>query len=292
MQKAFHYITLLGVLAAGLSMPLHAREEKTANMSVEERLARMERMLSSQGMVDILLKLESLQTEIQRLRGEVEVQQHSIEELKKRQRDLYVDLDRRLLQIERNSPVAAATPPVKATGSQPAKTEAAAAAGAAAATTAASRKPAGKPTRSGRKVTGKPVKLAPVTESEQQAYQKAFDLLRELRYEQATTAFRNFLQKYPDGRYGHIAQYWLGEASYAQRKFAQAILDYQTLINKYPGSPKLAEAMLKIGYCQYELKDFDAAQQSLERLLRTYPGTTEAGQAQNLLQKIRLKRGK
>ena len=64
------------------------------------------------------------------------------------------------------------------------------------------------------------------------------------------------------------------------------------MIDKYPASPKLAEAMLKIGYSQYELKDYAAAEASLQRLLQAYPGTTEAGQAQNLLQKIRLKRGK
>ena len=64
------------------------------------------------------------------------------------------------------------------------------------------------------------------------------------------------------------------------------------LIDNYPNSPKLAEAMLKIGYSEYELKNTQAAQASLEQLIQSYPGTTEAGQAQNLLKKIRLKSGK
>ena len=134
--------------------------------------------------------------------------------------------------------------------------------------------------------------VAAASETEQQAYQQAFNLLRELKYDKASKAFREFLGKYPDGRYAHIAQYWLAETNYAQRRFKQAIADYQTLIDKYPASPKLAEALLKIGYSQYELKNYAAARESLERLIASYPGTTEAGQARNLLQKIRLKSGK
>ena len=209
----------------------------------------MEQLLNSQGLVDLLLKVESLQTELQRLQGQNEEQLHALQELKQRQRDLYIDIDRRLLQLERNAPATSAA-------------------------------------------TSGAITTAPtVLEGEQEAYQEAFNLLRELRYDKATVAFRDFLKTYPNGRYAHIAQYWLGEASYAQGDFKQAIQDYRMLIDNYPNSPKLAEAMLKIGYSEYELKNTQAAQASLERLIQTYPGTTEAGQAQNLLKKIRLKSG-
>jgi len=246
-------------------------------MSVEERLKRLEQLLASQGLVDIMLKVESLQTEIQRLQGQSEEQLHTLQELKKRQRDLYIDIDRRLLQLERNAPAGSAISP-----------------GAAAAAGATAAQPSGaKPTtKSTTAVTAGAMTAAPLLQGEQQAYQDAFNLLRELRYDKATLAFRDFLKNYPNGRYAHIAQYWLGEASYAQGKFKQAIKDYQTLIDNHPNSPKLAEAMLKIGYSQYELKNYKAAQGSLEQLIKTYPGTTEAGQAKNLLKKIRLKSGK
>jgi tol-pal system protein YbgF len=258
----------------GLSISSASSAQDTSKMSVEERLKRLEQLLESQGLVDILLKVESLQTEIQRLQGQSEEQLHTLQELKKRQRDLYIDIDRRLLQLERNAPAGSAIAPAAAgataaqqSGAKPAtKTTAAAAAGA--------------------------MTAAPLLQGEQQAYQDAFNLLRELRYDKATLAFRDFLKQYPNGRYAHIAQYWLGEASYAQGKFKQAIKDYQTLIDNHPNSPKLAEAMLKIGYSQYELKNYKAAQTSLEQLIKAYPGTTEAGQAKNLLKKIRLKSGK
>nr|NIQ10047.1 tetratricopeptide repeat protein [Gammaproteobacteria bacterium] len=56
-----------------------------------------------------------------------------------------------------------------------------------------------------------------------------------------------------------------------------------------PDSPKVAEAMLKIGYSHNELENYKAARDILEKLMAKYPGTTEAGQARNLLQKIRAK---
>ncbi len=269
---------LLGL--TGTASAAESADKPAAKLSLEDRMTRMENMLSSQGLVDIVLKLESLQNEVQRLRGEIEVQHHTLEELKKRQRDLYVDLDRRLLQLERNTPVGSSSPSVAAEAA-PAGSAGGAAAGTVA---AAGSQPASKP-------ASKTKPAPPASKTEQQAYQAAFDQLRELRYDKATELFRDFLNKYPKGRYAHIAQYWLGEANYAQRKFDEAIRDYQGLIDNYPGSPKLAEAMLKIGYSQYELKNFAGAQETLERLIRTYPGTTEAGQAQNLLQKIRMSSG-
>ncbi|VAW91270.1 TPR repeat containing exported protein; Putative periplasmic protein contains a protein prenylyltransferase domain [hydrothermal vent metagenome] len=251
------------------------QSNSTRKLSAEERLQRLERILESQGLVDMLVKIENLQSELQILRGELELHTHQLDEIKQRQRDLYVDIDRRLLRLERNGPGPGSS---GATGSTAGATSATATVGAVTSSTATNTKPS--------TTTGSSTDFA----AEQKAYQKAFDLLRELRYEQAVTAFNGFITQFPQGRYAHIAQYWIGEANYAQRNFKQAIIDYQKLIDNYPNSPKLAEAMLKIGYSQYELKKFKQAETTLKQLTKNYPGTTEAGQATNLIQKIRLKR--
>lgn len=268
------------VLAPGLSSPVLAarKMEQPKGPTVEERLARMERLLDSQGLVDMMVRIEGLQSELQRLRGEIEVQNHTLEDLKRRQRELYLDIDRRMLAVERKGSAPAAAAPGSMSGSV-----AAGAAGATAAAAAA--------TRSG-STSGAAGAASTVDPArEQQAYQKAFDLLRELRYDAAIDAFRKFLKDYPNGRYAHIAQYWLAEANYAQQNFKAAIADYQKLIDNYPNSPKLAEAMLKIGYSYSSLRDYTNASASLERLIKAYPGTTEAGQAKNELQKIKLRKG-
>lgn len=226
--------------------------------TTEQRILKLERLLESKGLVEMHIKLEELQKEVQILRGEIELQTHTLESIKKSQRDLYVDIDRRLLKIERSASGVAHAP----------VTPAAPVAGNA----------AGTATQTARNDIAR----------EQKAYQEAFDLLRDLRYDKSIDAFRRFLQAYPDGRYSHIAQYWIGEANYAQRNYKSAIKDYQVLIKRYPSSPKLAEAMLKISYCYYELNDLNNADLNLQRLIKTYPDSTEAGQARNLLKKVRL----
>ena len=245
--------------------------------SVEDRLNRLERLVNSKGLVDVIVRVESLQSELQNLVGEIELQKHTLDEIKKRQRDLYLDIDRRILQIERGSGSSSAP---RVTSESPESFEPV--------------KPAPivnvEPTSV--MVTSTTPRVLKKKEGEQVAYQKAFDLLRALRYAKATQAFRQFLSDYPDGRYAHIAQYWLAETSYHTRRYAVAVEDYQTLINQYPKSPKRADALLKIGYSQFELKSFAQAKSVLNKLIQSYPGTTEAGQAENLLQKIRLQKAR
>ena len=247
--------------------------------SVEERLNRLERLVNSKGLVDVIVRVENLQSEMQNLVGEIELQKHTLDEIKKRQRDLYLDIDRRILQIERGSGTSSVTP-INSEATSP---------------TADTRTMVREPAEVTRVTTIEPISptsrsVIKKKEGEQVAYQKSFDLLRALRYTKATQAFRQFLSDYPDGRYAHIAQYWLAETSYHTRKYAVAVEDYQTLINSYPKSPKRADALLKIGYSQFELKLFAQAKSVLKKLIQSYPGTTEAGQAENLLQKIRLQK--
>jgi len=281
MMKPIYFSLASTLLTALVSIPQAIAQEDTSNMSTEQRLQRLERLVESQGLVDIMVRLDGLQQEVQQLRGQSEVQAHQIEELKKRQRELYIDIDRRLLQLERNGNGAPAT---SSTGNRVVAPSTAA--------TTTTTKPAEKPQVSGTSRQQPSVATRTPELPEQEAYQQAFDLLRELQYDKATVAFRRFLDDYPNGRYAHIAMYWLGEANYAQRKFKLAISDYQNLISSYPDSPKVAEAMLKIGYSYNELQDYKQAQDILQKLVNKYPGTTEAGQARNLMQKIRAKLNK
>ena len=182
--------------------------------------------------------------------------------MKKRQRELYLDVDRRLSGVEREGAVTAQPLPV-------------------------SENPLAKPPEAPGTESQSEQVSAEQLQAERSAYQAAFNMLRELRYEQAITAFREFMTKYPDGKYAHIAQYWLGEANYARREFKQAAQDYQVLIDKYANSPKVIEAKLKIGYCFYELENFTEAAQHMEALVQKHPDTTEASEAQRLINSMK-----
>ena len=76
--------------------------------AIMQRLNKLERALDNQGLLDLFRQLESLQAEVQTLRGQLEEQQYTIERLRQSQRDAYVDLDRRLQESMMNPGLSAA----------------------------------------------------------------------------------------------------------------------------------------------------------------------------------------
>jgi tol-pal system protein YbgF len=237
--------------------------------TLSEDMSRLGRLVDNRAMLDMIQQVDEISDEIGFLRGEIEVQGNDINEIKKRQRELYLDIDRRLRDIESGATAAAptgrisvpqvdsTTPSVEPTTSQPATT------------TTQSTTPS-------------------ATQSEEKAaYQAAFDTLKEGRYKKAKTEFKAFLGKYPNSSYAGNAQYWLGEAQYVTRNFEQGIVEFKKVINKYPTSNKLPDAMLKLGYTFYELKQFPQAKAILQDLRNRFPQSTAARLATKRLDRIR-----
>ena len=118
------------------------------------------------------------------------------------------------------------------------------------------------------------------------AYQRALDLLKQSQYDQSIEALRKFLLAHPRTEYADNAQYWLGEAYYANRQFGQALIEYNALLQGYPDSQKFSHAKLKLAYCYHELGQPGQAKQQLEELIRAYPDTTVAHLARDRLRQI------
>ena len=106
---------------------------------------------------------------------------------------------------------------------------------------------------------------------EQAAYNRAFLLLKEGRYEQAAKAFQAFRAEYPGGHYADNAQYWLAETYYVSRKFKPALAEFQKLTKEFPASPKLTHALLKIGYIYDEMGESAKARKVLKGLVTNHP---------------------
>jgi tol-pal system protein YbgF len=68
--------------------------------SVQERLDTLERKVDARGLIDLSSRVEQLQRDLEQLRGDVEVQSYSLEELQRSQREQYLDIDRRLRLLE------------------------------------------------------------------------------------------------------------------------------------------------------------------------------------------------
>lgn len=223
---------------------------------INARLSKVEKAVNNSALLDMLELLESLKTEVSTLRGQIEVQTHTIDQLKQKQRDLYTDVDKRLQKVESTGPVVQATEPVETQTDS--KEE------------IASEESA---------ETADPLKA-------EATYQKAFKLLKESQYEQAHVAFKAFLKDYPDSPFSDNAQYWLGEANYVMQKYELAINEYQALLNTFPDSKKVSHALLKIGYSYAELGNAADAEKTLTEVKTLYPGTTAARLADERLRKI------
>ncbi|HSH30950.1 MAG TPA: tol-pal system protein YbgF [Thiohalobacter sp.] len=233
---------------------------------LDQRVQRLEQLMQSRGLMEMLTRLEQLQREVQELRGQVEVQGHTLEQLKKRQRDLYMDVDRRLQQLESGAPAAGAAGGVVGAPDRPPQPSAASQPGATGDADAVTDAAAGADQR--------------------QQYQQALDILREGRYMQAAEAFSGFLQAHPDSAYAANAQYWLAEAYYVTRQFPRALEEFRRVVEAYSDSNKVADARLKIGFIHYEMEDWQAARQALETVIRDFPGTTAARLAEERLARL------
>lgn len=128
-------------------------------------------------------------------------------------------------------------------------------------------------------IDGKSAKVDP---AEQKSYDAAMLLFKAGDYKTAGVALAEFVRQYPESGYAANAQYWLGNAYYAQRDCKSAIAAQQVVLKAYPDSPKAADAMLNIASCQTELKD-KAAKKTLQDLIKTYPDSSAAETAKERL---------
>nr|CAA6823016.1 MAG: TPR repeat containing exported protein; Putative periplasmic protein contains a protein prenylyltransferase domain [uncultured Thiotrichaceae bacterium] len=106
----------------------------------------------------------------------------------------------------------------------------------------------------------------------------------------AVPAFRAFLSKYPDHELAANAQYWLGEALYAQKDYSGATAEFMAVLKNHKSSPKAPGAALKLGYSFYELKQWDFARRTLEDTIRFFPDSNAANLAKHRLEKMAAER--
>lgn len=262
----------LGVLLAAAVYAAAAGAAREG--SLEWRVERIEGLMQSQGLIDMLTQLQQLQREVQLLRGEVETQGHRLEELQRQQREIYLDIDRRLGGAGAARP---ASPPAE--GGEPLPSELSPGAAAPGA--------ADLPAPEVQAPTPGPVQQASVASPEEQAaYEQALNILREGRYADAAQAYRQFLASYPNGRYADNAQYWLAETQYVTRQFPQALTEFGKVVDSYPNSAKVSDALLKMGYIHYEQGDWKAARERLQAVAQRYPDSTAARLANERLQRM------
>jgi tol-pal system protein YbgF len=236
----------------------------------EARIAKLEEQIRNIGVVELLRQLEQVNTELARLRGQLEVIGNENQQLQKRQRDFYLDIDSRLKRLEGGA-AATGAPAVAVPPGAPAPTPA----------TPVSAAPA----------SVEPVAARTPTREDQarevKAYDAASNLFRRNDFPSAIEAFRAFLKEHPGSQLAPNAGYWIG-ISYANlRDYRSALAAQEEVIQRYPQSPKAPDALLAIAAIQAEQGDTGSARNTLEDIIARFPGSEAAGKARTRLAALR-----
>jgi len=134
------------------------------------------------------------------------------------------------------------------------------------------------------RVPAAPAPLVPPTPrsgTPDQEYTAALATFRSREHGQAVLDFIDFIAKNPRHALAGNAQYWIGEAYWAQRDYRQALVEFERVSEYGPG--KTPDALVKIGLCHARLRDVTRAQQAWQRVIREYPRSEAATMAQSLL---------
>jgi tol-pal system protein YbgF len=243
-----------GPAMAGLFSDDDARKQVK---QLEERIVKLEQALATteadkeqyiRSTLDLQIQMESLNTELRKLRGQNEEFAHNLQDAEKRQKDFYIDLDTRLRHMEAGETSANANVPDRATGNKSGSAD-------------------------------------PV--SENRAFEAAYNFYKAENYPNAATAFRDFLKNYPQSAREANVLYWMGNAYFLQKDCRNSMGSYQALIAKYQDHPRVQEAMLNVADCQVSLNNKTAAKKILKQLISQFPGSDASEKAKKRLAAIK-----
>lgn len=200
--------------------------------------------------------IQALQEDVRKLRGRIEELQYRARQREQRQRDLYRDLDRRLLALEKKAGIAGASP----------------------------EEGGGTPEKAGD--ADEPADKAADPEAVEQAYLAAFDKLKQGERKEAVDDFEAFVEAHPDSEYTDNAWYWLGQAHYVERGYDKAEKAFRRVLDEFSDSAKAPAALYKIGVIRDERGEYDGARKALNDVIEKYPEDDAAELARKRLEAL------
>ena len=266
-----------------VSMPAYTQ---TPNYYYPPSVSTPESRAQANSNTQLLMQLEQLQAELQSLRDVVERQTYELNQLKRDQRERYLDVDQRLTHVGQEVSEARqqamqaldiaqtlskiATRLGADTQISPPKTEETA-------------------------QTGIPRLSSPSLEASQNetagelpsgarsAYEAAYAKVNARQFDQAIEAFRAFIRDYPDAKLVANAYYWMGEIFMAQNRTQDAERMFDTVVKNYTRSYKVADSLYKLGLVYARYGQQDKAQLTMQELIDKYPKSAAAKLAENYL---------
>nr|WP_223858132.1 tol-pal system protein YbgF [Salinimonas profundi] len=228
---------------------------------LEKRITVLERMVDSRTEMQHRLQqqIDTMQGEIDQLRGSVEVHTNQLEKVLERQRELYLEIDKRVEALKQS------------TGQQ----------GSNGNSSTSSSSGSSNSSSSSSDNASQP------SMSEDEAYDNAVNLILKSReYDKAIPAFRSFIDDYPNSQYSANAHYWLGQLLFNKREWAQAEEQFSQVVERYTKSSKRAEAMVKLGVIAQRQGDDGTARDYFNRVISDYPNSSAKRLAESKLDSL------
>lgn len=215
--------------------------------TTSSQIEQLQRLIQARGASQVALQqqLNELQEEVSELRGITETHSHKLEQIVDRQRELYLEIERRLSSVQ------SVEQPVEVNAVETADTQDESYGG---------------------------------TLGENEAYDQAVNLiLKERRYDDAIPEFQSFIQTFPDSIYIANAHYWLGQLLFNKAQYIEAKSHFDKVIRFYPDSNKRSDALLKQGTVYQKLDNNNEAKKLFEQVINEYPDSNAASLAKSRL---------
>jgi len=242
------------------SAPAAASSQPTSAAPASAQTSSADADDGGQRLSQLFYQLQVLQQEVQELRGLIEEQAYQIDRLSRDQQEQYIDLDRRIAQVTTGGTTGGARPAGSPGGAATTPAQGMSAGGQAGAGVAASQSLGS-------------------SESERDAYTRAFELMKSRQFDQSAAAFNQLIVDYPNGQYTANAFYWLGELYLAQSQTEQARQAFTQVLNLYPDHPKVPDTLYKLGVVYHRMGNTEEALTYFRRVQSEYPNSSAAGLA-------------
>ncbi len=223
---------------------------------------------------DLQMRLNALETQLRNVTGQLERSQYQNNQLQQTLQRMNADYDGRFQMLERRvgaqeaRQMAPPPPPPQAapTLTTPQMPPAAPAQG------AATDAPPPAPPKEG--VLGTISSSSGKSGDPQALYDQAFQAMRQAKYDDAESLFRDFLKNHPKHRLAENAKYWLGETYYVRGKFQDAAVTFGEGFQQFPNGNKAPDNLLKLAMALGSVNKKQDACTTLTELKKRFPNAS------------------
>jgi tol-pal system protein YbgF len=218
--------------------------------SLDRRVQSLEALINGKGLLDMQNQLEQIRQDVAQLKGDLEVVNHQLEDMRTKQGAQLTDLDTRVRSLE--------------TLAQQVTSQVGGASAAQAS-------------------NGGDAKSGDVSQQEMKAFSDAESLNQAGKYKEAFNAYDTFLKSYSGSKLVPDALYGMGYTQFALKSYKSSAATQQKFLDNYASHPLAPNAMLNLANSQIQLGQIPAAKKTLKDLISAYPSAEVTPSAQKRL---------